>query len=146
MPPERIKAEMAKFRDFWKARTGKDARKTDWKAMWRNWVQKAIEDLENGKNYGNHSQRQKSVDERISDSILDIGPRGHFETHSRDDNSGVSFSFEKWQALTQQQEAIALEACDQLHELFSIKVSKEDITKAIRMLSVWFKNFATDRS
>ncbi|WP_375707430.1 hypothetical protein [Bartonella sp. AA1HLJMS] len=48
--------------------------------------------------------------------------------------------------MTQQQEAIALDAYDQLHELFSIKVSKEDIAKAIRMLSVWFKNFATDRS
>ncbi|WP_375640991.1 MULTISPECIES: hypothetical protein [unclassified Bartonella] len=95
MPPERVKAEMAKFRDYWKARTGKDARKTDWKATWRNWVQKVIEDLENGKNYGNHSQRQKNVGERISDSILDIRPRGHFETHSRDDSSGVSFSFEK---------------------------------------------------
>ncbi len=38
-------------------------------------------------------------------------------------------------ALTQQQETIALGACDQLHELFSIKASKKDIAKAIRMLS-----------
>ncbi len=44
----------------------------------------------------NHSQRQKSVGERISDSTLDIGSRGHFKTHSRDDSSGVSFGFEEW--------------------------------------------------
>ncbi|MCZ2158841.1 hypothetical protein NPX99_06100 [Bartonella sp. 220] len=41
--------------------------------------------------------------------------------------------------LTKQQEAIALDACDQLHELFSVKASKEDIAKAIRMLSCGLK-------
>ncbi|WP_234924863.1 hypothetical protein [Bartonella vinsonii] len=41
--------------------------------------------------------------------------------------------------MTQQQEAIALDACDQLHELFSVKASKEDIAKAIRMLSCGLK-------
>ncbi len=102
--------------------------------MWRNWVQKAIEDLEKGKNYGNHSQRQKSVGEHISDSILDIKSRCHFKTHSRDNSSRASFGFEEWQALTQRQKTIALDACDQLHELFSVKASKEDIAKAIRML------------
>ncbi|WP_375659042.1 hypothetical protein [Bartonella sp. MR30HLJHH] len=42
-------------------------------------------------------------------------------------------------ALTQQQEVIALDACDQLHELFSVKASKEDIAKAIRMPSCGLK-------
>ncbi|WP_246786326.1 hypothetical protein [Bartonella taylorii] len=41
--------------------------------------------------------------------------------------------------MTQQQEAIALDACDQLHELFSVKANKEDIAKAIRMLSCGLK-------
>ncbi|WP_409361584.1 hypothetical protein ACRPOS_001025 [Bartonella heixiaziensis] len=99
LSPERVKVEIAKFRDYWKAKTGKDATKHDWQATWRNWVRKAIEDLEKGKNYGNHSQRQKSVGERISDSILNIGSRGHFETHSREDSSGVSFDFEEWQCI-----------------------------------------------
>ncbi|WP_375649473.1 hypothetical protein [Bartonella sp. MU70NMGDW] len=90
LPPERVKVEIAKFRDYWKASTRKNAIERDWKATWRNWVRKSIEDLEKGKNYGNHSQRQKSVCERISDSILDIGYRGHFKTHSRDDSSGTS--------------------------------------------------------
>ncbi|EJF83594.1 hypothetical protein [Bartonella rattimassiliensis] len=41
--------------------------------------------------------------------------------------------------LTKQQEAIALEAGDQLQELFAVKASKEDIAKAIRMLSCGLK-------
>ncbi|MCZ2159283.1 hypothetical protein NPX99_08550, partial [Bartonella sp. 220] len=41
--------------------------------------------------------------------------------------------------LTKQQEAIALAAGDQLHELFAVKASKEDIAKAIRMLSCGLK-------
>ncbi|WP_082911291.1 hypothetical protein [Bartonella doshiae] len=41
--------------------------------------------------------------------------------------------------LTQQQEAIALDAYDQLQELFAMKASKEDIAKAVRMLSCGLK-------
>ncbi|USP02163.1 YdaU family protein [Bartonella taylorii] len=38
LSPEHVKVEIAKFRDYWKAKTGKDATKTDWQATWRNWV------------------------------------------------------------------------------------------------------------
>ncbi|WP_375614274.1 hypothetical protein [Bartonella sp. AC151YNML] len=41
--------------------------------------------------------------------------------------------------LTKQQEAIALDAYDQLQELFAVKASKEDIAKAVRMLSCGLK-------
>ncbi|MET3559778.1 hypothetical protein ABID39_000455 [Bartonella japonica] len=41
--------------------------------------------------------------------------------------------------LTKQQEAIALEAGDQLQELFAVKASKEEIAKALRMLSCGLK-------
>ncbi|WP_375632572.1 hypothetical protein [Bartonella sp. AA74HLJMH] len=41
--------------------------------------------------------------------------------------------------LTKQQESIALEAGDQLQELFAVKAGKEDIAKAIRMLSCGLK-------
>lgn len=36
-----VMAEAAKFRDYWTAKTGKDATKTDWDATWRNWVRNA---------------------------------------------------------------------------------------------------------
>lgn len=39
----RATAELAKFRDFWTAKTGADATKADWQATWRNWVRRAVE-------------------------------------------------------------------------------------------------------
>lgn len=36
-----VMTEAAKFRDYWTAKTGKDATKTDWDATWRNWVRNA---------------------------------------------------------------------------------------------------------
>ncbi len=41
--------------------------------------------------------------------------------------------------LTKQQETIALEAYDRLQELFAVKADKEDISKALRMLSCGLK-------
>lgn len=37
--------ETAKFVDYWRGRSGKDATKTDWPATWRNWMRKAHEDI-----------------------------------------------------------------------------------------------------
>ena len=34
-------AEADKFRDFWHAKAGKDARKANWQATWRNWIRNA---------------------------------------------------------------------------------------------------------
>lgn len=36
--------ELARFGDYWRAKGGKDGRKVDWQATWRNWVRKAIDD------------------------------------------------------------------------------------------------------
>ncbi|WP_330168909.1 DUF1376 domain-containing protein [Bartonella grahamii] len=76
LPPERVKVEIAKFRDFWKARAGKDARKTDWQATWRNWVRKAIEDLQKGKNYGKPStettEQQRGWSYRVAQHMSNI--------------------------------------------------------------------------
>lgn len=38
-----IRREAAKFRDYWHAKTGKDATKLDWSATWRNWVRRSNE-------------------------------------------------------------------------------------------------------
>lgn len=43
-PPDLIEREVAKFRDYWRAKAGKDGRKSDWNAAWRNWLRKAMED------------------------------------------------------------------------------------------------------
>lgn len=36
--------ETEKFRNYWRAKSGKDATKLDWEATWRNWMLKAADD------------------------------------------------------------------------------------------------------
>lgn len=36
-----LKAEHAKFVDYWLSKPGKDGRKVDWNATWRNWIRNA---------------------------------------------------------------------------------------------------------
>lgn len=38
LTPDEVDREAAKFRDYWHGKGGKDGRKADWKATWRNWV------------------------------------------------------------------------------------------------------------
>lgn len=40
-----ISNEIDKFRDFWHARAGPNARKVDWSATWRNWVRREAENV-----------------------------------------------------------------------------------------------------
>jgi hypothetical protein len=42
-PAVDFRAEHAKFVDYWKAKSGKDATKVDWAATWRNWIRRAAE-------------------------------------------------------------------------------------------------------
>ncbi len=108
LPPERVKVEIEKFRDYWRSKAGANATKIDWQATWRNWVRKAVDDLEktkntnnNGGNNGNYTQKQKSIGERIADSLLDIGNRGYFEAHSCDDTPERSIYFEGRQPINE---------------------------------------------
>jgi hypothetical protein len=41
MPADQVRTEAAKFRDYWCAKSGKDATKLDWQATWRNWCRNA---------------------------------------------------------------------------------------------------------
>lgn len=41
LPPVNLALEAAKFADFWRSKSGKDAAKTDWTATWRNWCRNA---------------------------------------------------------------------------------------------------------
>lgn len=38
-----LRAEHAKFVDYWHAKAGQNARKVDWTATWRNWIRRAAE-------------------------------------------------------------------------------------------------------
>ncbi len=101
LPPERIKIEIAKFRDYWRSKAGANATKIDWQATWRNWVRNSKDHKINqqGGNYGNCTQKQKSIGEKFADSILDIGNRGYFEAYSRNDTPERSIYFEGWQPI-----------------------------------------------
>ena len=44
--------EADKFRDYWHAKAGADARKVSWSLTWRNWVRRAAESRPNGKANG----------------------------------------------------------------------------------------------
>lgn len=39
-----IGREAQRFRDYWRAKSGREALRADWSAMWRNWCRKAAED------------------------------------------------------------------------------------------------------
>ncbi|WP_375663813.1 DUF1376 domain-containing protein [Bartonella sp. CL63NXGY] len=76
LPPERVKVEIAKFRDYWRSKAGANATKIDWQATWRNWVRKAIEDLQKGKNYGKPStettEQQRGWSYRVAQHMSNI--------------------------------------------------------------------------
>jgi len=38
-----VQRQTDRFRDYWRGRAGKDARKSDWDATWRNWMRKSAE-------------------------------------------------------------------------------------------------------
>lgn len=59
------KYEAERFRDYWLGRSGKDGRKADWPATWRNWVRRSIENGKNnnGKRINDKRQYSKQRDD-----------------------------------------------------------------------------------
>lgn len=43
LSPQEARNEADKFRDYWVAKSGKDATKRDWLATWRNWIRNYLE-------------------------------------------------------------------------------------------------------
>ncbi|ENN94010.1 DUF1376 domain-containing protein [Bartonella vinsonii] len=78
LPPERVKVEIAKFRDYWKAKTGKDATKIDWQATWRNWIRNSKDHKINqiGGHYGKpnfaQTEQQRGKSYRVAQYMSDI--------------------------------------------------------------------------
>lgn len=61
-PPKLIEAEVPRFRDYWRAKPGKDGRKRDWDATWRNWLRNAMERAGHGGRNGSGSQQRSYLD------------------------------------------------------------------------------------
>lgn len=60
MVQTRIDTEAEKFRNYWTAKSGRDAAKADWPATWRNWVLTSLERLP-----GNNPGRPLTNDEKF---------------------------------------------------------------------------------
>lgn len=70
-----VRSSADTFRDHWVAKAGKDARKADWLATWRNWVRRDLNRV--GGSYGSAShEKRRSGSESIQDRVKrDIAER-----------------------------------------------------------------------
>lgn len=64
---DKVITEAEKFRNYWIAKSGRNATKLDWEATWQNWVIKAIEDTGTGKTF---YEKTKEAKERDADKRL----------------------------------------------------------------------------
>lgn len=68
--------EFDKFRDYWQAKGGKDARKTDWQATWRNWLRRSAENGDGKQakpNAGDYARRYRAAGEALRDQQAQQG-------------------------------------------------------------------------
>lgn len=81
-----------KFKDYWIAKSGKDATKADWLATWRNWVRN---DLEYSRGKVNAQPRQQ-LDDNNTDWITRVYQNGGTGEHdfqvTESDIPGLAFS------------------------------------------------------
>lgn len=66
---DRREIELTKFRNYWIAKAGKDARKLDWNRTWQNWVLKAQEMRKTTS--GNHAAERKAKVNDKHEAALD---------------------------------------------------------------------------
>lgn len=77
-----VRRSADKFRDYWTAKSGKDATKVDWAATWRNWVRN-----EHGWPNARASPRYSQAAEREHVSMILTGRGRHeqrIENYERD--------------------------------------------------------------
>ncbi len=67
LPREKVISEAEKFRNYWVAKSGRDAAKLDWYATWQNWVIKAIEQFGDGKTFyeKTNDAKERDADKRL---------------------------------------------------------------------------------
>ncbi|MEL6089801.1 DUF1376 domain-containing protein [Bartonella schoenbuchensis] len=102
-------SEFERFKNFWIAKTGKDATKTDWQLTWYNWVTsdygilakkkaKLEKEKRNGRD-GNYSQRQKSFTERLTESFESFRHDFSSGDDHEEDQSRVSIDLQEWERI-----------------------------------------------
>lgn len=69
---EKVETVFAEFRDYWTAKSGKDATKVDWAATWRNWCRREKSFARNQQQYLTPGQRKLAVtDASIAEFLSD---------------------------------------------------------------------------
>jgi uncharacterized protein YdaU (DUF1376 family) len=58
-PDLEIGAVACQFRDYWIAKAGKDGRKMDWAATWRNWVRQQRKEVSRPASFADHDEQQR---------------------------------------------------------------------------------------
>lgn len=76
MTPQEIRHERDKFYDFWIAKPGRDGRKLDWDATWRNWIRRSVD------NRTNHGTRRPRANQSGLDGVLEAAAEYHSSYHS----------------------------------------------------------------
>lgn len=61
--------ETEKFRNYWQAKSGRDATKHDWVATWRNWLMKADDDLGRQPQARNGTIPKTTTNDRVQQAI-----------------------------------------------------------------------------
>lgn len=64
LQPGHVASELAKFRDFWAAKGGKDGAKLDWQATWRNWLRSVVERMPRAASGQHQPESFRARDER----------------------------------------------------------------------------------
>lgn len=57
--PAQARASTVRFVDYWRGKPGKDGRKTDWPATWRNWLRRDYENV----------PRASTTDQRVAEAL-----------------------------------------------------------------------------
>lgn len=57
-----IRAETARFADYWRARPGRAACRLDWAATWRNWMRRAAEQASHARPPARREAEQAATD------------------------------------------------------------------------------------
>ncbi len=65
---DEVRRTAEKFADYWRGKGGKDARKTDWQATWRNWWRRDIDDRKKRPNGSKTDERSNTLAALTGDS------------------------------------------------------------------------------
>jgi hypothetical protein len=77
MSAEQVRTEAAKFRDYWCAKSGKDATKLDWQATWRNWCRNAKPATKPPPAPVDTMSKMARVRDLLGASFIEVNTHGH---------------------------------------------------------------------